>query len=107
MKSGIPPSPACNEQLAGEHKANWQEGAQEAQANSRAKLSLVYGQEKCRLAERWCPRYSLGLQLSSKTLLTLKINKVVFSLLKDFQQSVTVVLLQDEHTLISAGAVDG
>ncbi|XP_060610296.2 denticleless protein homolog [Anolis sagrei] len=25
----------------------------------------------------------------------------------DFQQSVTVVLLQDEHTLISAGAVDG
>ncbi|NWI88468.1 DTL protein, partial [Pitta sordida] len=27
--------------------------------------------------------------------------------LVDFQQSVTVVLLQDEHTLISAGAVDG
>ncbi|KAM9156356.1 LOW QUALITY PROTEIN: denticleless protein homolog [Pangshura tecta] len=25
----------------------------------------------------------------------------------DFQQSVTVVLLQDEHTLVSAGAVDG
>ncbi|NXL63394.1 DTL protein, partial [Chordeiles acutipennis] len=27
--------------------------------------------------------------------------------LVDFQQSVTVVLLQDEHTIISAGAVDG
>lgn len=53
--------------------------------------------------------YSLGLELSSKILLTLKENKVVFSsfLFKDFQQSVTVVLLQDEHTLISAGAVDG
>ncbi|KFP86632.1 Denticleless protein, partial [Apaloderma vittatum] len=30
-----------------------------------------------------------------------------FAPLVDFQQSVTVVLLQDEHTLISAGAVDG
>lgn len=27
--------------------------------------------------------------------------------LQDSQQSVTVVLFQDEHTLISAGAVDG
>lgn len=53
--------------------------------------------------------YLLGLELSSKILLTLKENKVVFNsfLFKDFQQSVTVVLLQDEHTLISAGAVDG
>lgn len=51
-------------------------------------------------------RFSLGLEVSSKTL---KANKVLYFsfLLKDFQQSVTVVLLQDEHTLISAGAVDG
>lgn len=66
------------------------------------------------LARRRFSRYSLGLGLRSKILLTLKENKVVqffflffFFPFKDFQQSVTVVLLQDEHTLISAGAVDG
>lgn len=32
---------------------------------------------------------------------------VLFFLLQDSQQSVTVVLFQDQHTLISSGAVDG
>lgn len=60
------------------------------------------------LARRRFSLHSQGLELSSTILLTLKENKVLFSFLfKDFQQSVTVVLLQDEHTLISAGAVDG
>lgn len=60
------------------------------------------------LAGRRFSLHSHGLELSSRILLTLKENKILFSsLFKDFQQSVTVVLLQDEHTLISAGAVDG
>lgn len=62
----------------------------------------------CCLARRRFSLRSHGLELSSKILLTLKENKILFSsLFKDFQQSVTVVLFQDEHTLISAGAVDG
>lgn len=62
----------------------------------------------CCLARRGFSLHSHSLELSSKIFLTLKENEVLFSsLFKDFQQSVTVVLLQDEHTLISAGAVDG
>ncbi|KAG8123242.1 hypothetical protein E2320_018672, partial [Naja naja] len=51
-----------------------------------------------------------GHQCSLKSVAFSKFEKGKYfkiNLKKDFQQSVTVVLLQDEHTLISAGAVDG